>query len=110
MPSASPGEKQKLRDMITDFYAIAGKTPPSQLQINDEVAVVFASMMRETEKCTKAMSYVVSRPVRTITVVWIATYIWGIIYDVFSKELSATCVKSVLWKWDQELERVGNGL
>lgn len=110
MPSASPGQKRKLKEMITNFYAIAGKIPPSQLEINDEVATVFGSMMHETEKCTEAMSYIMSSPGRKITVVWIAAYIWGIIYDAFSKELSATCVETVLWKWHPELERAGRGL
>ncbi|HFD13549.1 MAG TPA: hypothetical protein ENJ32_13940, partial [Crenotrichaceae bacterium] len=57
MSSATPGDENKLEEMVEAFYAIAGRTPPSQLRINDGVAEVFMEMLREAEKCSKAINH-----------------------------------------------------
>ena len=58
MSSATPGDDGKLREMIVNFYTIAGESPPSQLKINDKVATVFAEILHEAEKCSRRIAKV----------------------------------------------------
>ncbi len=109
MSSAMPGDENKLKEMIEQFYAIAGLTPPSQLRINDKVAEVFVEMLREAEKCSKPMNYI-PLPLGSKIVSgagaasWVATYVWGVTFDLFSKKLNATCVKSVIWQLKHKMD------
>ncbi len=101
--------------MIVEFYAVANDNPPQQLQINDKVAGIFMEMLREAERCSSRMNYV-PLPLKSKSasgaglVVWLARYVWGVVFNTFSKELSSTCVRKVILNWKHEMHRAGMGL
>ncbi len=110
MSSATPGDENKLKEMIVAFYAVADESPPSQLKINDKVATVFAEMLYETEECSRKMTKVPLPPGRKATVVWLTSYVWGVFFDTFSKELNTVCVKSVIRNWKTAMHNASMGL
>ncbi len=115
MSSATPGDENKLKEMIEAFYAIAGQTPPSQLQINDKVAEVFVKMLRAAEDCSKAMNYVPlplgSKIVSGAGAVsWVATYVHGVVFDSFSKKLDYSCVVIAISAFRHKMDNASMGL
>ena len=115
MSSATPGDENKLKEMIEAFYAFAGQTPSSQLKINDGVAEVFMEMLREAEKCSKAMNHMPLPFGSKIAsgsgaVSWVATYVYGVVFDSFLKKLNAICVTSAIRNWKTPIHHASMGL
>ncbi len=107
--TTTAADKHKLKEMIVKFYAIANNTPPAGLQVTDRVAEVFMKMLYEADKCTKTVAYVplpLSSKMASggSMVTWAATYVWGMVFNSFSRKLNYACVDSVLRNWRTEME------
>ncbi|HFD13547.1 MAG TPA: hypothetical protein ENJ32_13930 [Crenotrichaceae bacterium] len=101
--------------MIEVFYAIAGRTPPLQLRINDGVAEVFMEMLREAEKCSKAINHMPLPLGSKIAsgagaVSWVATYVYGVVFDSFSKKLDYSCVVIAISAFRHKMDNASMGL
>ncbi len=112
---ATAADKQKLKEMIVKFYAIANNKPPIGLKITDKVAEIFMKMLSEADKCTKTVAYV-PLPLGSKTasggglIIWMATHVWGMFFDSFSEKLNFVCVRGVLKNWDTEMNLANLGL
>lgn len=73
------------------------------------------TMLHEVAKCTESMNYI-PLPLRqkissrSGLVMWVASYVWGAVFDSFSKKLDSKCVNWVLGIWGREMEICGMGL
>ncbi|MCF6337606.1 MAG: hypothetical protein L3J84_06600 [Gammaproteobacteria bacterium] len=113
--TATAADKQKLKEMIVKFYAVANNKPPIGLKITDRTAEVFMKMLSEADKCTKTVAYV-PLPLGSKTasgnglIVWVATHVWGMFFDSFSEKLNSVCVTNVLSRWGTEMDMANLGL
>lgn len=103
MAVATPADQQKLKEMIKSFFGVANMSPPQQLQINDEVATVFMTMLQEAGKCTDTFVLVPHPLGGRTTVIWMANNVTRTIYDTFSKNLSTACVVTTIRNWKTSL-------
>lgn len=93
---ASPIDKNRLRESIKEFYALAGLAPPHLADINDKVASIFYTMLAEADKCTSLTILVPSVGTRSITVMWLVGYIKNIIFSKVKESRDTRCITVII--------------
>jgi hypothetical protein len=62
-----------VRSMIERFYKVGGVSVPPNLEINESVAAVFATMLDQAMKCSKAMNFVPVPPMGVPSLKWLGS-------------------------------------
>ncbi len=107
---ASNKEKTEVKEMIQSLYILANVHPVWNGDVNERVAEVFGLMLNETKKCSSAFKSVPRPPGGRASIVWLVTQLGRGIFSHHRSRISITCARSVIYKWNRELEMASMGL
>jgi len=98
-------QKEELRQMIVAFYNFSGVNPPSDITINESVAIVFGQMLFETRKCSDAFKWIPPPPGGRPTISWLVVNIGKSYIKGLNDKMSFTCARGVVYIWGRHLQR-----
>jgi hypothetical protein len=104
----TPEEQVNLKDGINAFFQGAGRGGWNR-DVNEEVAKVFAAMLCETAKCSKAMSWV-PRPSYTPSATWLLTNLTRSAIESLGSGQYFTCQIRVIDNFKTALDAASIGI
>jgi hypothetical protein len=99
-----------VRSMIERFYKVGGVSVPPNLQINEGVAAVFATMLEEAMKCSKAMNFVPVPPMGIPSLKWLGSQARRALFGALIPRLYMTCVRETIRVWGGSLQAASQGV
>lgn len=102
--------KTEVSGMIESFYAFANVPLNWNGELSDRVAEVFGIMLRETQACSRAFTWIPTPPGGRATIAWLARQLGRGVFNHYRSELSFSCVRSAIYKWGRELAMASLGL
>jgi hypothetical protein len=96
--------------MVESCYERAGVPLNWNLNINEQVAEVFAIMLDETAKCSTAFSWVPMPPAGKPSIFWLVTQLGKGVFNRNLKKMAKTCAMGVINRWGNQLKMASMGL
>lgn len=103
-------EKEQVREMIKSFYAFAHYPLSWNGVVNEQVAKVFGTMIHETQKCSKAFSWVPKPPGGVASITWLVKQLGRGVFYHYRPHLSVMCAKEVIRQWNSVLIMASLGI
>jgi hypothetical protein len=99
-----------VRSMIERFYKVGGVPVPPNLQINEGVAAVFATMLDQAMKCSKAMNFVPVPPMGIPSLKWLGSQARRAMIGALIPRLYTACVAQTIRVWGGKLQAASQGV
>lgn len=100
----------EIKEMIRGLYELSGISPVWDGTVNDRVAEIFAIMIFETQKCSRAFAWVPKPSGGKPSPLWLVSNLTNGVFRTHSQKLSVTCARQVILNWGRELELAELGL
>ena len=103
-------EQEDIRKMINSFFKFSGTPPSWNGAVNEEVARVFAVMLSETAKCSKALKLLPTPFFGALSKCSALLQLSGFAYRNLESNLSVSCAKTAIRNWRSEFDMASQGI